>query len=154
MILIFVLNSDLTFQNNELDLLYNTKISKKENYDLVLDIPEYKYKRIIYSGNMEEVLNSNNLYKYNNGSNINDEYYNLVIAGHNSSKVFSIIYKLNYNDYLYLNDKKYIIKEKKFINIYETEVLNNSLNRKIITLITCSTNNQKRLIIIAENNDT
>ena len=82
---------------------------------------------------------------------INKEYGNIILAGHNNKYVFSNLYKLDIGDEIILNDftNKYIFKvyETKYINIKDKTVLDNVYNEKIITLITCTNNNQTRYVV-------
>ena len=109
------------------------------------------YSGLIKKGDSKTILDSNYILFLENGSNINEEIGNIVLAGHNNKYVFSILYKLNISDEIIIYDEnnKYIfqIYEIKTINITDTYILDNVYDKKIITLITCTNDNQKRYIL-------
>lgn len=146
------INKDLDYNKN-IDNIIESKIKMRE-YDGYLYIPKFDYKGLIKSGKDKEVLDSNNILHFNNGCNLNDEYGNIVLAGHNNKYVFSILYKLSIGDDLivYENNTEYKFKIYKIIivNITDTYILNNIDNNKMITLITCTKDNQNRLVVIGE----
>ncbi len=146
------INEDIDYNKN-VDNIIESKIKMKD-YDGYLYIPKFSYKGLIKSGKDKEVLDSNNILHFNNGCNLNDEYGNIVLAGHNNKYVFSILYKLSIGDDLivYENSKEYKFKIYKIItvNIEDTYILNNVVSNKMITLITCTKDNQNRLVVIGE----
>ena len=127
-------------------------ISKKEKtkYDGYIYIPKLNYKNVISTKN---VLDDNKIYMISDKSIIKKEYGNIILAGHNNKYVFSNIYKLDIGDEIILNDftNNYIFKvyEVKYINVKDKTVLDNAYNEKIITLITCTNNNQTRYVVRA-----
>ena len=127
---------------------------KIKGYDGYFSIPKYNYKRLIKSGNSKQILDSNNIFLLNNGGKIDDEKTNIVLAGHNNKYVFSILYKLKDEDIIeiFYKDKLYSFKiyKRKIIDIKDTYILDNIKNDKILTLITCTNNNQKRFIVLAK----
>ncbi len=127
---------------------------KIKRYDGYFSIPKYNYKRLIKSGNSKQILDSNNIFLLNNGGKIDDEKTNIVLAGHNNKYVFSILYKLKDEDIIeiFYKDKLYSFKiyKRKIIDIKDTYILDNIKNDKILTLITCTNNNQKRFIVLAK----
>lgn len=136
-----------------MDNLIEDRINKKE-YDGYIYFKRLDKKLIIQKGDINKALSNNNVAIINNGSSIDDKVGNTVLAGHNTKDVFNILYKLKLNDEIVINNyyKNYIfiVYEIKVVNIKDTYILDNIKDNKIITLITCTNNNQKRLIIRAK----
>lgn len=143
-------DSDYAIYKENVENIIANKI-KMKNYEGHLYIPKFEYKSLIKTGEDKEVLDSNNILFLENGSKIEDEFGNIVLAGHNNKYVFSILYKLDINDeiIIYEGDYEYVfeIYEKYTIEITDTYILDNVYDRKIVTLITCTNNNQKRLVL-------
>lgn len=76
----------------------------------------------------------------------------LVLAGHNVKNVFASLRKLEIGDliYIYNKDQKYtyIVHDKKEIHITDMFYLRESEEKKL-SLLTCTKNNQKRLLVMA-----
>lgn len=92
------------------------------------------------------------------GSNPN-EIGNYCIAGHNYGRknMFGYLGNLEIGDEIYLSDNKngkfsYTIYDKYRIEAYNTEPLSQNTNKREITLITCTSYSNKRLIIKATEN--
>lgn len=143
-------DSDYVINKEKVEDIITDKI-KMKNYEAYLYIPKFEYKGLIKTGESKKVLDSNNILLLENGSKIDDEFGNLVLAGHNNRYVFSNLYKLDINDkvIIYEENYKYIfeIYEKYIVEITDTYILDNVYDRKIVTLITCTNNNQKRLVL-------
>lgn len=143
-------NSTYIKHKNKIDKIINSEEQLKK-YDAHLYIPKLNYSGLIKKGDSKTILDSNYILFLENGSNINEEIGNIVLAGHNNKYVFSILYKLNISDEIIIYDEnnKYIfqIYEIKTINITDTYILDNVYDKKIITLITCTNDNQKRYIL-------
>ena len=138
------------------EIKINNKIEKvikykdiQFDYDGFLYIPKLNYKNLIKKGD-KEVLDNNLISLNVNGSNINSNK-NIILAGHNNKYVFHILYYLSLNDELIISDFKidnmYIVKEIKYINAYDYSIFEEKDNT--LTLITCTNDNQKRLVVIA-----
>lgn len=142
-----------SYTNNKLDNIIENKIKKKE-YDGYIYFKKFDKKIIIQKGEVDKVLKNNNIAIINNGSFISDKVGNIVLAGHNTKDVFSILYKLKYDDEIIINNYYenyvFIVYEIKTINIEDTYILDNIENDKIVTLITCTYDNQKRFIVRAK----
>lgn len=146
-------NLEYEIKMEDIDNIIINKIGNKK-YDGYIYIPKFDYKCLIRSGNDNEVLSSNDVLLFDNGSKIDDEFGNTVLAGHNNKMVFSILYKLSKDDDIILNtfdnNYRFIIYDIKVVNIKDTYVLDNVYDKKMVTLITCTKDNQKRLIIHGE----
>lgn len=145
-IILFYDYKDTKEQEEVIDSIIESK--EKSIYDGYIYIPKLNYKNVISINN---VLNENKIYMLSDKSIINKEYGNIILSGHNNKYVFSNLYKLNINDEVIINDFKneysYLIYEIKYINIKDKSILDNVYNKKIITLITCTNNNQTRYIV-------
>lgn len=149
----FIVNSDSFIYKTDfkkIDNIIENKSYTKDNniYYGYINIPKYEYSKLIKTNGK---LESDTVLLFDNKSNINDEVYNIVLAGHNTNNVFSILYRLSIDDEIIINtfDKKYVFRiyDIKTINIKDTYILDNIYDDKIVTLITCTTDNQRRLII-------
>lgn len=150
---IYLFNSDnmeYEIKRKNIDNIIIDKVKNRE-YDGYIYIPKLEYKGLIKHGNSNDILSSNNVLLFNNGSKIDDKFGNIVLAGHNNKYVFSILYKLSIDDRVVLSDfdnnYEFIIDSIKIVNIKDTYILDNIYDEKIITLITCTSDNQRRLII-------
>ncbi len=154
--IVYLVHYDATYHEIHKENIDNIIVSDLENrkYDGYIYIPKFDYKGIIMHGDEKMILDSNNVLFLNNGSNINDKFGNIVLAGHNSKYVFSILYKLSIGDTLVVNtydyEYKFLVYEIKTINIKDTYILDNLYDKKILTLITCTRDNQRRLIVRAK----
>lgn len=150
---LYVVQCDNLISINNVQNIDDIIIDDVENrkYDGYIYIPKFDYKGLIKKGDSTEVLNSNNILLVDNNSNIKDEVGNIVLAGHNSKNVFSVLYRLNLEDTILISDfneeYRFIIYEIKIVNIKDTYILDKTYNKKILTLITCTKDNQKRLIV-------
>ncbi len=136
------------------NVIKTNNINRK--YDGYIYIPSLDYKGLIKTGEYNKILDNNLVLMVSNKKIINEKYGNIVLAGHNNKYVFSKIYKLNINDEVIISDfdntYSYIIDEIKYVNIKNKQVLDNVYDKKILTLITCTSNNQIRYVVRAKYN--
>ena len=123
---------------------------EKVNVDY-LYISKFNYKGLIKMGEYNDILDSNYILRINNNSNITSNYFNIVLAGHNNKYVFSCIYRLEIGDKIELHLDNVIyefyVSNIKKVNINDTYILDNSNNQRILTLITCTNDNQRRYVV-------
>ena len=135
------------------DIIEEEKINSK--YDGYIFLPKLNYRQIIKNGDYS-LLNDNIVLMISKKEVFNKEKGNIILAGHNNKYVFNILYKLNVSDEIIISDFKntysYIIYEIKTINIKDTYILDNVYDDRILTLITCTNNNQKRFVVRAKFN--
>jgi sortase A len=141
------------YEENKIDEVVEEKIKKKD-YDEYIYFKSLDRKLIIKNGNTNEILSNNDVAVIYNGSLISDETGNYVLAGHNNKHVFNMLYKLKIKDEIIISDNyiNYLFEvyEIKTVNITDTYILDNIYNNRIITLITCTKDNQKRLVVIGK----
>lgn len=137
-------------QNKIKETSYQIKINKiinqykKENY-----IEINNYKLLIETGDEDEVLNKNLVYKlpYSTDNNV-------ILAGHNNNVVFNRIYRLNKEDNILLYEDGikhiYTVIERRCIKVNDYSIYSNKTTSKKMVLITCTKDNQKRFIVEAE----
>ena len=78
---------------------------------------------------------------------------NIILAGHNKKDIFSCLHKISINDSIKIitNKVSYNFKVIKKVIIDDTDYSYfNNKNEKILTLITCTNNNRKRLLVISK----
>ena len=127
------------------EIKVNNIINNKKEEDY---ISINNYKLLIKRGDEKEVLDNNFVYMLpNSDSN------NIFLAGHNNKIVFNRIYNLKENDDIYLNLKgdlqKYTVIERGCIRVNDTKIFLKN-DTKMVHLITCTNNNQKRYVVKCE----
>lgn len=150
----FVIVNDFTSKKNyeeKIDkVLVSDNISRK--YDGYISFKEKKW--LIKSGEYDDILNKNLVLMISDKNLFNSENGNIILAGHNNKYVFSFLYKLKIDDEIIVSDfeKKYLFKvsDIKKVNIKEKSILDNVYDKKILTLITCTSNNQVRYVVISK----
>ena len=135
-------NVDLLIEKNNINRKYDGYISFKNKKWLM------KY------GDYNEILNQNLVLMISNKETLESEYGNIILAGHNNKYVFSNLYKLNKDDEIIVSDFNYEYLFKVYdiskINIKNKSILDNVYDKKILTLITCTSNNQIRYVVTAK----
>lgn len=135
-------NVDLLIEKNNINRKYDGYISFKNK------------KWLIKNGDYNEILNQNLVLMISNKETLESEYGNIILAGHNNKYVFSNLYKLNIDDEIIVSDFNYEYLFKVYdiskINIKNKSILDNVYDKKILTLITCTSNNQIRYVVTAK----
>ncbi|MBQ1496298.1 MAG: sortase [Bacilli bacterium] len=130
---------------------YKRKVKRiiKENNNTYLgyiSIPKFNYENVI--DNKDNALDNNQIYLTDFSDKIGGN--NIVLAGHNNRYVFNKIYYLNVGDSIIISDFNmdylYEVIDSKYINVddFDSLKIDNSL-----ILLTCSSDNQKRYIVIS-----
>ena len=137
--------------NNNVDLLIE-KNNINRKYDGYISFKNKKW--LIRYGDYNEILNQNLVLMISNKETLESEYGNIILAGHNNKYVFSNLYKLNKDDEIIVSDFNYEYLFKVYdiskINIKNKSILDNVYDKKILTLITCTSNNQIRYVVTAK----
>lgn len=135
-------NVDLLIEKNNINRKYDGYISFKNK------------KWLIKYGDYNEILNQNLVLMISNKETLESEYGNIILAGHNNKYVFSNLYKLNKDDEIIVSDFNYEYLFKVYdiskVNIKNKSILDNIYDKKILTLITCTSNNQIRYVVTAK----
>ena len=135
-------NVDLLIEKNNINRKYDGYISFKNK------------KWLIKNGDYNEILNQNLVLMISNRETLESEYGNIILAGHNNKYVFSNLYKLNIDDEIIVSDFNYEYLFKVYdiskINIKNKNNIDNVYDKKILTLITCTSNNQIRYVVTAK----
>ena len=135
-------NVDLLIEKNNINRKYDGYISFKNK------------KWLIRYGDYNEILNQNLVLMISNKETLESEYGNIILAGHNNKYVFSNLYKLNKDDEIIVSDFNYEYLFKVYdiskVNIKNKNILDNVYDKKILTLITCTSNNQIRYVVTAK----
>ena len=135
-------NVDLLIEKNNINRKYDGYISFKNK------------KWLIKYGDYNEILNQNLVLMISNKKTLESEYGNIILAGHNNKYVFSNLYKLNKDDEIIVSDFNYGYLFKVYdiskVNIKNKSILDNVYDKKILTLITCTSNNQIRYVVTAK----
>ena len=135
-------NIDLLIEKNNINRKYDGYISFKNK------------KWLIKYGDYNEILNQNLVLMISNKETLESEYGNIILAGHNNKYIFSNLYKLNKDDEIIVSDFNYEYLFKVYdiskINIKNKSILDNVYDKKILTLITCTSNNQIRYVLTAK----
>lgn len=135
-------NVDLLIEKNNINRKYDGYISFKNK------------KWLIRYGDYNKILNQNLVLMISNKETLESEYGNIILAGHNNKYVFSNLYKLNKDDEIIVSDFNYEYLFKVYdiskVNIKNKSILDNVYDKKILTLITCTSNNQIRYVVTAK----
>lgn len=135
-------NVDLLIEKNNINRKYDGYISFKNK------------KWLIKYGDYNEILNQNLVLMISDKETLESEYGNIILAGHNNKYVFSNLYKLNKDDEIIVSDFNYEYLFKVYdiskVNIKNKSILDNAYDKKILTLITCTSNNQIRYVVTAK----
>lgn len=135
-------NVDLLIEKNNINRKYDGYISFKNK------------KWLIKNGDYNEILNQNLVLMISNKETLESKYGNIILAGHNNKYVFSNLYKLNKDDEIIVSDFNYEYLFKVYdiskVNIKNNSILDNVYDKKILTLITCTSNNQIRYVVTAK----
>ena len=135
-------NVDLLIEKNNINRKYDGYISFKNK------------KWLIKYGDYNEILNQNLVLMISNKETLESEYGNIILAGHNNKYVFSNLYKLNKDDEIIVSDFncEYLFKvyDISKVNIKNKSILDNAYDKKTLTLITCTSNNQIRYVVTAK----
>lgn len=127
------------------------------NYIGVLEIPSINFKRGFLDMNDKNNTVSKNIQVLKDSDYPDVVNGNLIIAGHSGSgriAFFKNLYKLsNGNEsYIYYKNKKYIYKMIESYEVQKTGIvpIKNYSNKTILTLITCSQDEEKQIVFINE----
>lgn len=149
----FIINNfkEVKDYNNNVDLLIE-KNNINRKYDGYISFKNKKW--LIKNGDYNEILNQNLVLMISNKETLESEYGNIILAGHNNKYVFSNLYKLNKDDEIIVSDFNYEYLFKVYdiskVNIKNKNILDNVYDKKILTLITCTSNNQIRYVVTAK----
>lgn len=149
----FIINNfkEVKDYNNNVDLLIE-KNNINRKYDGYISFKNKKW--LIKNGDYNEILNQNLVLMISNKETLESEYGNIILAGHNNKYVFSNLYKLNKDDEIIVSDFNYEYLFKVYdiskVNIKNKSILDNVYDKKILTLITCTSNNQIRYVVTAK----
>lgn len=149
----FIINNfkEVKDYNNNVDLLIE-KNNINRKYDGYISFKNKKW--LIKNGDYNEILNQNFVLMISNKETLESKYGNIILAGHNNKYVFSNLYKLNKDDEIIVSDFNYEYLFKVYdiskVNIKNKSILDNVYDKKILTLITCTSNNQIRYVVTAK----
>lgn len=120
------------------------KVNLEKDGGMKLIIPEWDFERLIKEGTVNQIDDSFATYIPGNKNNI-------VIAGHDIPIVFHQLQYIQIGMTIYLRNGnkiiKYIVTDKKSVKPTKIQYMNDSEEEQL-TLITCTENDQKRLIVI------
>jgi len=123
----------------------------------VLEIPSINFKRGFLDMNDKNNTVSKNIQVLKDSDYPDVVNGNLIIAGHSGSgriAFFKNLYKLSKGEesYIYYKNKKYIYKMIESYEVQKTGIvpIKNYENKTILTLITCSQDEEKQIVFINE----
>lgn len=146
--------------NTDDDIIININEKKQENiyatnnYLGYIELPDYSIKRLITSGVTKSNLDNGFVVTLNSSANLDDEYGNIILAGHSTSNVFQKLHDTKIGDQItigtYQNIYNYIITERHVVKSDDLSFFKKVNDKKILTLVTCENDNDYRLIIVAK----
>lgn len=140
-----------TYNKYKLDMRVDeVLLSKDDNitsiYEGYIYIPKYNYKNLIKKG--DKAIDENYVSMHKLSSHIG-EGKNIILSGHNNRYVFHKLYSIKVGDEIIISDFRhdfrYIVNEKRIVDVSDSSIFNDE-NR--LTLITCTDDTQKRLVVI------
>ena len=142
------------------DIVYNSKednITLTNDYLGYIELAKYNIKRLIINNADSKSLDKGFVGLMKGSANLDDEYGNIILAGHSIINVFQNLHFVKIGDEIkivtHLKNYNYIIVAKQTISDNDFAYFKQSDNQKILTLVTCENNNKNRLIIIAKLQD-
>lgn len=125
-------------------------ISKTGNvtslYEGYIYIPKFNYKNLIKKG--DQAIDENYVSMHELSSGITDKG-NIILSGHNNRYVFHKLYKLSVGDEIIISDfnieRLYTVDKIKYVRVDDSSVFD---KENKLTLITCTNDTQKRLVVI------
>lgn len=142
-----------TWKDNEKHhrIIVKNKV-KDQNYTEIpyIDIPRYQIHRIIKESTDPKILGQNYVGIWNVEKDVRKTK-NIVLAGHNVKNVFAKLHQIQKEDEIIIHYKDqiytYKVLEKKIIDVTEMHYLQETKDKRV-TLITCTNDDQKRLLVI------
>ena len=124
------------------------KLFLEKEETIRLEIPEWDFERFVKIGTVNHIDDSFATYIPGNKNNI-------VIAGHDIPIVFHQLQNIQIGMKVYLKKGnkvvRYTVIDKKSVKPTEVQYMYDSIEEQL-TLITCTENDQKRLIVICSKN--
>lgn len=125
-----------------------------DNYLGYIEFPSYGIKRLITTGTTKKVLDKNLVGTLSVSANLDDEYGNIILAGHSTSNVFQKLHYMRIGDQIKIvthqNTYNFVIVSKNTIRDDDMSYFKSVYDKKQLTLITCKNNGKQRLIVVAE----
>jgi len=117
-------------------------------------IPEIGSKRLIRYGTSARILDANFVGKHDLSAGLDEEYGNIILAGHNTRSVFANLRRLSTGDIIIIgtHHHKYTfeVSNKKIIEVDDFGIFEAIDDRKVLTIITCTKGGKQRLVVTAE----
>lgn len=133
--------------NKKVDEIIISKSSNiQSKYEGYIYIPKFGYKNVIKKG--DDAIDENYVSMHKLSSEINSNG-NIILSGHNNKYVFHKLYNLEKGDSIIISDfnieRLYVVDIIKKVDVSDSSIFNND-NK--LTLITCTNDTQKRLVVI------
>lgn len=146
---LFLLTANVFEGTITMHTYYKEKLNLEKEEAIRLEIPEWNFERHIKEGSVNHIDDSFATYIPGNKNNI-------VIAGHDIPIVFHQLQNIRIGMSIYLKKGnkvfKYTVIDKKSVKPTEIQYMYDT-EKEQLTLITCTENDQKRLIVICAKNN-
>lgn len=143
----------IIYQNNIINKNFINNGNTTE-YLGYIEIKKLGLKKLIKTGTEPDILDELYVGYVENSSLLDSIKGNTILAGHNTYSVFSKLQKLEVDDEIIINSliKRYKFKVvlKYIIDSKDKQYFKKNEDLKLLTLITCTKEKNKRLIIIAK----
>jgi len=140
----FLLTTNVYEETIMMSSYYKEKSTLNKEETMRLEIPEWNFERFIKVGSVNHIDNSFATYIPGNKNNI-------IIAGHDIPIVFHQLQDIQIDMVIYLKKgnkvTRYTVVDKKSVKPTEIQYMYDSIEEQL-TLITCTENDQRRLIVI------
>lgn len=125
-----------------------------EPYLGYISIPAYDVRILIVNGTDRDVLDQGLVGMFVTSASLDSEVGNVILAGHSINSVFQSLHNMKIGEEIqigsYVDVYTYQINHKYYIRDDDFSYFSEVRDRKILTLITCTKNEQERLIVQAE----
>lgn len=147
-------NDNITQEQTEVSNNKTDNIRLTDNYLGYIEFPNYNIKRLIKTGTDKNILDKGFVGTLSVSANLDDEFGNIILAGHSTKNIFQKLHYMKVNDEIrivtHTNTYIYQITEKHIINETDMSYFKKINDKKILTLVTCKNNGYQRLIVVAE----
>lgn len=125
-----------------------------EPYLGYISFPRYGVKRLIVNGTDRDILDQGLVGMFVTSVSLDSDVGNVVLAGHSADYVFQSLHDMDIGEEIqigsYVDVYTYRVTYKYYICDDDFSYFDEIVDRKVLTLVTCTSNEHERLIVRAE----
>lgn len=122
----------------------------QKTYYGYIDIPKLKVRRVIFPTYHKKWLDKDFVCIFNNTNYLEEKVGNTILVGHNNRGLFKELKKLEINDFIYIHVNNQVFKYKVIKQEevkYDHYIYSYEYQKHLLTIITCTSNKKKRLVV-------